>query len=272
MKAELNVIKKVLDFLCKTINVDYEIIEHHDESERNRPACDAIARVSIRNVAVEHTSIDSFPSQRTDDKRFIKVLGSLEKELTGKLPTPGHYVLSIPANAIPTGINWADIRFRISEWCQRVAPNLEIGDPSTALQASVHFFREVPQGVPFEVTLYRWPGRDGQFFTARFCPSDLENQREQVIYRALTSRGAKVASYRSRGFRTILILESNGIALANASAIGQAFVNAMKKVDSTELPDEVYLVETEVEPYYFHCLKFGDKIFPDVVISEKPYI
>ena len=269
MKVELNVIKEVLEFLSKTINVSYKIIEYPDESERNLPACDALVLVGIRNVAVEHTSIDSIPSQRRDDQRFMALLGPLKSELAGKLPTPGHYQLVIPMNAIHTGIDWADVCLRIREWCQKVAPNLGIGGSSTAPR---HFVREVPQGTPFEVTLYRWPGRDGQFKIARLCPADLANQRKEVICQALISRGAKVARYRNSGFRTILVLESNDIALANASDIGQAFVNAMKKFDSAELPDEVYLIETEGEPHYLHCLKFGDKIVPNIVISKEPYI
>lgn len=269
MKTERKIIKEVLEFLSKTINVSYKIVGYPDESERNLPACDSLACVGIKKVAVEHTSIDSVPFQRRDDQRFIKLLEPLEKELTGKLPTPGHYQLVIHMNTIPTGINWADVRLRILQWCLKVAPNIEIGSPCTAPR---HFIREVLRGVPFEVTLYRWTGRDGKFQIARFCPADLTNQRTEVISQALISRGAKVARYRNSGFRTILILESNDISLANASDIGQSFVNAMKKADSVKLPDEVYLVETEAEPYYFHCLKFGDEIFPNVVISEKPYV
>lgn len=269
MKAELKVIKEVLGFLSKIIKVDYEIISLPDEDERNLPACDALALVGTRKVAVEHTSIDSVLFQRRDNKRFMKLLGPLKSELAGKLPTPGHYQLVIPINAIPTGVNWADVRLRICEWIQVNAPNLEIGCPLTAPQ---HFIKEVPQGVTFEVMLYRWPGRDGQFEIARDCPTDLENQRKKVIYQALISRGTKVTRYRNSGFRTILILESNDIALANASDIGEAFINAMKKVNPARVPDEVYLVETEVEPYYFHCLKFGDRILPDVVISEESYV
>jgi hypothetical protein len=268
MKKELKVIKEVLEFLSKTINVEYKIISFPDEDERNLPACDVIALVGTRKVALEHTSIDSVPFQRRDNKRFNELFEPLRSKLAGKLPTPGHYQLVIPMNVIPTGVNWADVRLRICEWVQVNAPNLEIGCPLTAPQ---HFIREMPQGVPFEVKLYHWPGRDGQFEIARDCPTDLENQRKKVIYRALISRGTKVTRYRNSGFRTILILESNDISLANASDIGEAFINAIKKVDSAELPDEIYLVETELEPCNIHYLKFGDEIFPDV-ISEEPYV
>jgi len=262
------IIKKVLDFLSRTINLACEITGFPDEIERNSPACDVSAIVGNREVAVEHTSIDSYPSQRKDDNRFRKVLGPLENELAGKLPAPGHYQLGVNINVIPTGINWDNVRLRIREWCQKVAPTLEIGDPFTAPR---HFVRETPEGVPFEVTLGRWPRRDGQFKVVRFFPEDLERQRTEAIYQALASRGPKVAKYRDRGFRTILILESDDIALANDSDIGQAFVNTINKCGSTPLPDEVYLVQSEVEPYDFYCLKFGDTLFPDAAILKEPY-
>lgn len=263
------VIREVLEFLSNNISVDYEIIGHPDEIERNSPACDAIAIVGSRNVAVEHTSIDSIPSQRKDDNRFKKVLGPLEKELSGKLPAPGHYDLVIHMNVIPTGIKWDDIRQRICNWCQEVAPSLQIGDPFVAPK---HFVRGVIQGVPFEVKLYHWPGRDGQFKIGRFSPEDLETQRAKVIHQALFSRGIKVANYRNNGYRTILIFESHDIALANASVIGQAFVNVINEFESAQLPDEVHLVETETEPYYIHCLKYEDTLFPNVIISKVPYL
>ena len=293
MKAEHIVIKPVLDFISKTINVCYEIIEptneivKTDDTEKNKKAPDAVALVGCRKVVIEHTSIDSIPFQRMDDDRFMRVLGPLESELAGKLPTPGHYNLAIHTNVIPTGVDWADVRLKILEWCQKVAPNLEIGDPRTAPR---HFVREVPQGVPFEVELSRWPRQDGQLKIARFAPedTDLENQREEVIYQALISRGNKAAEcrakYEKERLRTMLVLESKDIALANFTVIGQAFVNATKRVDSAQLPDEVYLVETyEEKPSgcsipkvvvnkYSGCLKFGDAIFPDADISEEPYV
>ncbi len=264
-----SVIKKTLEFLSRTINLSCEITEFPDEIKRNSPACDALAIMGTKNVAVEHTSIDSIPLQRRDDARFKKLLGPLEDELAGKLPVPGYYRLVIEMNAIPTGINWDNVRQRIWEWCQKVAPTLEIGGPFTTPR---HFIRETPRGAPFEVTLYRWPKRDGQFKVTRFAPEDLENQRTEVIYRALASRGTKVARYRNGEFRTILILESEDIALANDSDIGQAFVNAIKKCGSTPLPDEVYLVQTEVKPYDFYCLKFGDALFPNAPILKEPYV
>lgn len=269
MQHQKRVIRELLKFLAKTLKVDYKILEYPDEIERKLPACDALAVVGSRKVALEHTSIDSVPFQRRDNSRFIKLLGPLEEKLTGKLPVPGHYRLDIHMNVIPTGIRWANVRQQICEWCLNVGPALEIVSPFTSPRHSV---KEMPQGVPFEVTLFRWPRRDGQFKIGRFSPEDLEDQRIKVIYQALVSRGAKVSRYRNNGFRTILVLESNDIALANSSLIGQAFVRTINEFETMLLPDEVYLVETVVEPYNVYPLKFGDALFPNVIIAKEPYL
>jgi len=272
MRPESNqnrVIKAVLEFLCKTIDVSYQILEYPDEIERNISACDALAIVGSRRVAIEHTSIDSVPFQRRDDNRFIKLLGPLKSELAGKLPTTGHYLLAVDMNVIPIGVKWDDVRQRISKWVQKVAPTLEIGSPSTS---SRHFVKEMPQGVPLEITLYRQLGRDGQFNIVRAAPEDLENQRIEVIREALVSRGTKVTKYRNIGYKAILILESYDVALANPPDIGQAFIKSMNELDAAKLQDEVYLVLTDAEPYCIYCLKFGDTVFPRASISKEPYV
>jgi len=254
------VVKETLGFISKSRGVVCEIFDYPDEKERKLPACDVLALIDGKKVAIEHTSIDSIPFQRRDNSRFMALLGPLEKELTGKLPTPGHYQLIVDMGVIPTGIKWDIVRSRITLWCQEVASSLEIGSSSTA---SRHFIREKPEGIPFEVALYRWPGRDGKLRIARFMPHDLENKRVEVIVQSLVSRGVKISEYKDRGFRTILILESNDIALGNASDIGQAFVSAIHRSKLKRFPDEVYLVETEMAPYYFHCLKMDDALFPE---------
>jgi hypothetical protein len=254
------VIKKTLEYISKTRNVVCKIIDYPDEKERRLPACDVFAIIDSKKVAVEHTSIDSIPFQRRDNKRFSDLLGPLEEQLTGKLPKQGNYQLVVDMDVIPIGVKWDFIRLQISEWCQKVASSLAIGNASTAPK---HFIREKLLGVPFEVTLYRWPFRDGQFRVARFLPADLENKRTKVIIQSLISRGIKVSKYKDDGFRTLLILESNDIILANASDIGKAFIKAISCARLNKFPDEVYLVETEMEPYYFYCLKIDDALFPE---------
>lgn len=255
------VIKETLRFISKARSVAYKIIDYPDRKERKLPACDALALIDSKKVAIEHTSIDSIPFQRRDNSRFITLFGPLERELAGKLPMPGHYQLIVDMGVIPTGIKWDIIRSHIATWCQEVAPNLEIGSPFIAPR---HFIRKRPEGVPFEITLYRWPRRDGQFKIAYFTPHDLENKRTEVIVDALHSRGGKISEYQDRGFRTLLILESSDFVLGNASDIGQAFVSAIHRSKLKKFPNEIYLVETDATPYYFYCLKRDDILLPEI--------
>ena len=108
-----------------------------------------------------------------------------------------------------------------------------------------------------------WPSKNIKIFPIRFTPEDLEKQRKKVIDQALDTRGKKVSKYRNKGHKTILILESNDISLANSAIIGQAFANVIKKISHKEKPDEVYLIETETYPYYFTCLKKDNSIYPE---------
>ena len=54
-------ITETLKFISKSLDVRYEIIDYPDKGKRNLPACDALAIIGSKKVAIEHTSIDSVP-------------------------------------------------------------------------------------------------------------------------------------------------------------------------------------------------------------------
>jgi hypothetical protein len=59
----------------------------------------------------------------------------------------------------------------------------------------------------------------------------------------------------------VLILESNDIALSNVFEVGQAFKRALE--GRSEVPDLVFLIETEGVPFYGWLMKDGDRVLPD---------
>lgn len=255
---EKKVIIEVLKYISKKINQPYKIISCPDEVNRKSPACDMLVIFGNKKFAIEHTSIDSIPNQRRDNIRFNKLLSPLENELDSKLPMPGHYQLVIGMDVIPA-LKRSDgnkIYQSIKEWCIKIAPTLSMGGTHSDKK---HFARNRIPGVPFEITLYKWPRRarrDGEFKIARFSPEQIEEKRKEVLKQALCSRGEKVVNYKKEGCHTILILESNDIALANFNDIANALNNAVEKLKNIELPDEIYLVETEIEDdYEIYCLK-----------------
>jgi len=252
---EKKVIKEVLKYISKKINQPYRIISYPDEVIRKSPACDMLVSFGNKKFAIEHTSIDSIPNQRRDNNRFIKLLAPLKNELNGKLPTPGHYKLIIDMDVIPAlnKSNESKIYQSIKEWCKKIAPTLSMGG---AYSGKKHFKRGRIPGVPFELTLYKSPRRDGEFRIGRFSPEQIEEKRKEVLKQALCSRGEKVFNYKKEGYHTILVLESNDRALANFNDIGNALNNAVEELKNIELPDEIYLIETEIEDdYEIYCLK-----------------
>jgi len=252
---EKKVIIEVLKYISKKTNQPYRIISYPDEVNRKSPACDMLVSFGNKKYAIEHTSIDSIPNQRRDNNRFIKLLSPLENELDNKLPTHGHYQLVIDMDVIPAlnRSNGSKIYQSIKDWCIKIAPTLSMGGTHSDKK---HFKRDRIPGVPFEITLYRWRRRDGEFRIARFSSEQLEEKRKEVLKQALCSRGEKVANYKREGCHTILILESNDRALANFNDIDNALNNAVEELKNIELPDEIYLIETEIEDdYEIYCLK-----------------
>src|ERR1035437_7655595 len=61
---------------------------------------------------VEHTSIDTFESQRRDGARFSEIVSSLEAALSPFMP--GHVRVHLPFDTIAPGRDWAALRLDIA--------------------------------------------------------------------------------------------------------------------------------------------------------------
>jgi hypothetical protein len=94
----------------------------------------------VRCIAIEHTSVDSFPDQRLHDSRFMKAIGCLEDELTGIVNCRLRVI--IPFGTVPTGVSWEGIRGRFQKWILDEVPQLPF-DKLTTVRI---------EGIPFPVT------------------------------------------------------------------------------------------------------------------------
>ena len=198
----------------------------------------------------------------------MKLLGPLEARLSGNLPLPGHYQLSIEIGILKgVKVKKIDkIRDKIESWVYAKAPSLAVGSPQTTPR---HCVSEIFQDIPFKITLYRWeplsPARDGKLSISRFMTNDLENKRQDRIKKAINKKCPKLlaAKNQGNGFKSVLILESNDLALANFSFIGKAFIKEIINCDN-EVPDFVYLVETGISPWVVWILKDRLRNFPNI--------
>lgn len=232
----------------------HQILNRPDHQDRIGKACDVIAELGNCMLAIEHTSIQSIPNQR--DKSFRSFFDPLEQELLGRMPKPGRFFLYVYPDVIANLSQRAkkEVRSRIRDWCIEQADGLGLDPPK-------HYAKAQPLGVPFELMLCREP-LNGQFCVRQIVPKDVEAKRTQVLYQSLKKRGQKVASYRLQGYRTILLLEDGvyDLSLGNKQSISQALVEAASHFQIEQLPDEVYLVTTFTDEWWFYRLRLDAPI------------
>jgi hypothetical protein len=179
------------------------------------------------------------------------------------LPEPGYYTIAVNFGAVAGATNANEIRKALKMWIKEKAPGLTILSPDTAPFSSI---REVPPGVPFEVILTRCHGGNGELYFKRISPNDIEDLRRVRLREALSRKCPKLenAKRKKENRKSMLILESNDIALANHFFIGEALIEGLKNREKN-IPDAVYLVETDIpEHWNLWILKDGEIKFPSV--------
>ncbi|MFC1718044.1 hypothetical protein ACFL6S_30565 [Candidatus Poribacteria bacterium] len=232
----------------------YRILDRPDHQVRNRKACDMIAELGNCKLAIEHTTVQSMPNQR--DRSFRNFFDPLEQELSGRMPKPGRFALYVYPDVTANLSKRAreEVRNRIRDWCIEQTDKLGLDPPKNYSEAQ-------PVGIPFGLLLCREP-LNGGFRVKQIAPKDLEARRIEVLYRSLKKRGQKVAGYRLQGYRTILLLEDGvyDMSLGNEQSISQALVEASSDFQTEQLPDEVYLVTTTTDEWWFYRLRLEEPI------------
>jgi hypothetical protein len=224
--------------------------------------------------ALEHTVIEAFGGQIVSDVQFGRLLGTMVEGLIGRLPAPGTYHLMFPTEP---HLGWQASQHRavqegITQWVRSKAHELHGAHPDRLdrhIEPHGHTgtATEQPVGVPFEVTLTRtvhWAqsGRhDGPISVARSAPADLEDSRKVRLATALSRKCPKLQTYKVAGRTTVLILESDDIALTNHVSVGEALEEIAAGRD--DVPDEIYFFSSQVTPWTVWTLCRNSTILPD---------
>ena len=190
--------------------------------------------------AIEHTSFDTVKNQTLDSARFLKVVGDLEAEISPQL----NYRLRIllPYEGILQGQKWSLIRESLKNW---------IMDFSSKLPDGRHFIDNVP-GIPFQFHVNKVSDRRPGLIFSRF-----ESQNNDFVNRLryhLNRKARKLMPYKAKDFQTILLLESDDIALMDESIM----LDGIRVAFSQQLPDgvdEIWYADTSIpEKILFHNL------------------
>lgn len=264
--AVLRILEERLGFLRTDVSFP--------EQDGSGPPVELQCRIGAQKFALEHTIIEAFSGQIESSIHFGRLVESIEDELSSQLPRSGVYYLTFPIapHKQIQGSDYGAIRSALTEWVIDQAREMYQAHPlclARDIEPNGHRSSSTdrPPGVPFEVTLARevhWATANeynGRLFIVRVGPSDLESERRSRVVRALDKKCQKLRACQKMGLSTVLVLESDDVALTNHILVAKALEGAA--VGRTDVPDEIYFVGTQVEPWTVWTLKLGGTFLPD---------
>ena len=94
----------------------------------------------------------------------------------------------------------------------------------------------------------------------RLAPDEDEREhlRSVRLRKALSDKCPKLARCKAEGARTVLVLESDDIALTNQLFVRMRLAELLD--EQPDAPDEIYLVETETRSWAVYSTKVGDAV------------
>jgi hypothetical protein len=240
---------------------------HFPEKVQHKAPVELTCKIGSTLYALEHTKVEAYPEQMQDGSNFMDALVHLENSITDALPKHAWFNLVVPANSFKglTARAVKDIGVRIEEWVVRTAPLLK---PSDRQMESI---TESIDGVGFRVTLQAIFGisdRNGKLRISRFPPSDLEVLRSAHIKQMLARKLPKLGTWAIDGAHTVLILESEDIALTNHRLVLEALKLSLQS--QTFCPDYIFFVYAVSSTWIVQTL-VSEKQFPEIPYQWHTY-
>lgn len=222
-----NVIKAFVDYLRQNGRPGLQLERWPEDETRESEEIDAVAG----SFAIEHTSIDTVPSQRRDSDWFMRAAGGLAQELDNRLTF--RLRITLKYEAVMKGQNWPGIRQALKNWITTGAAKLEDGR---------HILEGIP-GIPFRLHVRKASDRPPGLYLSRLEPSDATLSCRM---RKLFNRKAnKLAKYQDIGKKTVLLIENDDIALMNE----EKMLDAIQRAYPDGLPqgvDQILFADTSI--------------------------
>ena len=243
------------------------------ETEAIGPPVDFRLRIGAREYAIEHTQIEAIPGLIRADQEYIQLIGPVLDEVSGTLPGPAVYALHLPIDT-HLGVKLTDldrIRRNLIAWIRAKAWCLYKGNRDRLERehkSSRHLdsIEATPPGFPYPVRLCIRPARSrskrGTLQAARLDLAEDERKarRANRLREALNRKCPKLQRCKEDGARTVLSLESDDISLTNHVLVGERLAALLSK--RADLPNEIYLVETELDSWTVRCMKLDTECWP----------
>lgn len=229
---EAEVIQLVVDAINRAVGSSYVVTRYPDRENRFSREIDAYAESDgLRPLAIEHTEVLSLHEQTRDSAWFGAALGPLEKELAGVFPF--HLDIVVPYDNVAPGSSWDRVRDLIREWLITNCSALSDG----------HATLDVP-GLSFRLTLFKRRSADGEnrvFLMREVPPGNREALLVREMHKSLDHKYEKLAEYRASGANSLLVLQSEDIALVSPQSLYEAYLRATRERPRRAL-DQIWMV------------------------------
>ncbi len=249
------------------------------ETDGIGPPVDFRLRLGAREYAIEHTQIEAIPGLIRTGEGFKQLIEPVIDDLSGTLPGPAVYALNFPIDT-HLGVSPAEldrIRRRLIAWIRAQAQSLydrnrDDLEREYISPRNLDSIEARPPGFPYSVRLWigaaRSESQRGALLPARLSLEDeeLEACRSDRLWQALDRKCPKLQRCKQDGARTVLVLESDDIALTNQVLVGECLSALLP--ERTDLPDEIYLVETAVKSWTVRCMKLDAEHWPVEHLDE----
>jgi len=234
-------------------------VESVDTVVRTCPAVELRFETPTARFALEHTRIESFAKQILHGKQFTRLLEPLETDLAGRLP--GVFFLTVDAGAATVPVaQHAEIRNALSTWIVENGGTLD-AEEDTGSDGNCELTAR-PPSVPFEVTLCRDASDGSELIIQQRTPPDLDALRPNRIREALNRKCPKLWQEKASGRISVLILESDDIALANRVVVTDAVVAEL--CARNDAPDIIIWARTSTHPWKAWLIKDGLRVSKQV--------
>ena len=243
-------------------------------------------KLGKQEFAIEHTVIEPFEDNIEAELIVAEIRQYLKQRLAGQLLDPMYYVLQVPRDVSLPRRKVKRVRAlkNLAEWIQSSAQTMFERNTCLSLPIDSYDIPISPYGFPDDsvkgksselnctVELLRW--RDGNEVgrkpgvvqTKLDYPDNLESLRTERIRRAFNDKLPKLAKCGVEGARTVLILESQDAAHTRFDLIGNQLPALL--AGRTYLPDEIFLVESNLGLWWVYPMKYDKDHWPEVGMPQ----
>lgn len=208
-----------------------------DEINRNTQDIDAIAGP----FAIEHTSVEALHESRAKNPQWEKAVGGLEDEVQGCVSA--HLSIATRYDAVTIGQDWVAIRSALKTWICEKADQIDEGRSEIVID-----------GVPFPVIIGKRNDLPAGVYFSRLVDENSETLSASSA--SLIERKAqKLAPYQRQKKTTILLLESDDIAMMNHIKMHDAISEGFPRGWPGGI-DQIWYANTSLWPAaHFHDMK-----------------